>query len=203
MKDLTGHKFGLLTVIAYARPLARWQHAWQCRCACGRIKKVRGGNLVSGNTRSCSCEVAKTNCRIRTKHGHASRNSVSAEYRIWCGIKDRCNAQNKHRRPGYADRGISVCPRWKSSFANFLEDMGQRPSSKHSIERTDNDAGYCRENCKWATRKEQANNRRKRSDSRFVSHNGITQTLADWARDLDTPYTTLHSRLTRTGSIFI
>lgn len=87
------------------------------------------------------------------------------EYRIWKGMKKRCNNTNEKQYKDYGGRGITVCERWKNSFLNFYEDMGERPSDKHSLERSNNDKGYSPSNCKWATSVEQNNNRRKRMDN--------------------------------------
>lgn len=128
------------------------------------------------------------------RHGHT--NPPSPEYRTWLHIKHRClNPANK-RWDRYGGRGITVCDRWKDSFENFLGDMGLRPSPDHQIERIDNDGDYTPENCTWATRADQARNRRR---TRLVTWDGRTMCLKDWAAELGIRYRTLHARIVDYG----
>lgn len=129
-------------------------------CACGNLFECLKESIRSGNTVSCGC-YRKEYWRTRmTRHGEGSRNNTTAEYRTWSGIKDRCLNPNNHTFRYYGGRGIFVCERWKLSYLNFLDDMGRRPSGRHSIDRINNDDGYYKENCRWATKSEQAFNRR-------------------------------------------
>lgn len=100
-------------------------------------------------------------------------------YRVWERMKHRCYSQSSNSYPRYGGRGITVCDRWKASLANFVEDMGPRPEGA-TLDRIDNNKGYCPENCKWSTRQEQASNRR---DNVNVTFNGKTQTAEAWARE--------------------
>lgn len=102
------------------------------------------------------------------------------EYSTWRGMIDRCTRQNSIAYKDYGGRGIKVCERWRESFQNFLDDMGKRPSSKHTIERSDNSRGYGPDNCCWATREQQGSNTRR---NRVLVHNGRTRTLAQWAKE--------------------
>jgi hypothetical protein len=115
----------------------------------------------------------------------------NSERHIWRGIINRCT---DHRRPGYKNyggRGISICERWMT-FENFLEDMGKRPSVKHSVDRRDNDGWYCPENCYWATRAQQSRNTRR---TRFLEFNGKRQCMTDWAHELGVNPALLATRL--------
>lgn len=112
------------------------------------------------------------------KHGFARLGKVKQIYSLWCRIKDRCNNPNKQHYERYGGRGIKVCERWQNSFENFLEDMGERPSEKHSIDRIDVNGDYCKENCRWATKKEQANNT---STNKFLLIDGQLKTIAQWS----------------------
>lgn len=128
------------------------------------------------------------NSKLFTKHGQAGK---TPEYKAWKAIRQRCGNPNNHAYSDYGGRGITVCERWKDSFENFFEDMGKRPSGM-SLERIDNNKGYYKENCRWATRKEQCNNRR---SSRFLTYNGKTQTMSRWAEEMAIKVQTIHRRL--------
>jgi hypothetical protein len=117
----------------------------------------------------------------------------TASYNIWRNIRRRCLQPNDAKYPDYGGRGITICARW-NDFAAFNADMGPRPSRLHSIDRRDNDLGYTPENCYWATWHEQQSNRR---DTRKITHNGRTQCLMHWARELGISNTTLARRLER------
>jgi hypothetical protein len=111
-------------------------------------------------------------------------------YGVWIAMRTRCLNPNSDDYPDYGGRGISICERW-SSFDDFMADMGPRPSSRHSIDRIDNDGNYEPTNCRWATPTEQANNRR---SSHLVTFNGETMTVANWARRLGLSHDVLQAR---------
>lgn len=126
------------------------------------------------------------------RHGHKPACGASPEYIVWNGMRARCCNPKNPNYIKYGARGISVCDRWVNSFEAFLADMGRKPSPAHSIERLDNNGNYEPSNCCWATRKEQANNRR---TSRFIEFAGENLTLAQWAEKTGLQLTTLHARL--------
>lgn len=107
--------------------------------------------------------------------------SKTSEYNIWRSMRQRCQRKNHGSYKFYGGRGIKVCDRWQT-FENFYKDMGAKPTSKHTIERVNNDGNYEPSNCKWATRKEQAQNRR--PSKPLTTFNGKSQSLADWAKEL-------------------
>jgi hypothetical protein len=120
----------------------------------------------------------------------------SAEYRTWCNMKSRCGDTRAADKKNYAERGILVCARWERSFEAFFEDMGPRPSPRHTIERKDNDRGYEPSNCVWATRYEQNSNTRR---NRILTLGGETMTLSQWARRVGCSRSLLEARIGRLG----
>jgi hypothetical protein len=178
LKDLSGQKFGRLTVIerhgTSSNPVM-----WKCECDCGTEKPVAYKHLKYGGTISCGCYRDEYNKRPRS-HGQSCKagNHRTKTYTTWEGIKQRCHNPNYHQYANYGGRGIKVCERWRNSFEAFFEDMGEKPKGL-TLERIDNDKGYSKENCRWATSKEQARNRR---DNRFITYNGETKIMTDWAR---------------------
>ena len=142
-------RFGKLIVIGIGEYKNYKQH-YICKCDCGNTTTTMGASIISGNTKSCGClKFASDGDPI----------SKQPEYKVWQGMKGRCNNPNHTDYKNYGARGITVCEQWANSYAQFIKDMGRRPKGL-TIERVDNDIGYCPENCIWDTRSNQLRNRR-------------------------------------------
>lgn len=164
--DLTGQVFGRLEVICFSHRDTNRNRYWTCKCECGTEKTIVQYSFTSGHTKSCGCLHKEALIERNKSHNM----SDTTEYSIWKGMKKRCSNPKEKCYKDYGGRGIRVCDRWLENFENFYEDMGPRPSKKHTIERVDNDGNYCPENCKWATRSEQQRNQRVRGG---ISYYGV------------------------------
>lgn len=148
-----GEVFGAWTVLA-----SEGDGKFSCLCECGTVGVVRTGRLKQGRSRSCGCRKGENISLARTTHGLTGH----PLFHVWSAMHQRCENPNHKSYDGYGGRGIVVCSRWSgpSGFPHFLEDMGEKPSPDHSIDRIDNEAGYSPDNCRWATRSQQQRNKR-------------------------------------------
>ena len=160
-----------------------------CLCDCGKTLEVDFLSVRYGAGKSCGCLKGKGNY----KHGK----SKTHVYEVWSGMIKRCNNPNDPEYKNYGGRSIKVCDQWRDSFKNFFDDMGE-PPPKMTLERKDVNGNYCLGNCKWATRKEQARNRR---TNVCVVFNGKKLCLADWAEELGLPEKALQTRVRRGWTI--
>lgn len=185
--DLTGKKFNKLLVLSLSDRKGKWTF-WNCLCDCGKKTLVRCSHLTSGGTRSCGCLKSE----VRTIHGK----SGSSIHRRWAGMIGRCTNPNDPAYQNYGGRGIKVCKRW-NKFVNFYKDMGDPPKG-YSLDRIDNSKGYSKKNCRWATPKEQSNNKRRNV---LMEYNGKIQTRSQWAVEFGIILETLRGRLKRGWSL--
>lgn len=166
--DITGQHIRDFFVIGRAeRPehIKTRQIWWLCRCVCGRTKVLRSSDIRNGDTKSCGCELNSIHKAVITKHGGSARDKrgqVTTEYASWAAAKSRCHSVTNKRYHEWGGRGIAMCEEWRNDFAAFRSHMGPKPKGT-SLDRIDNDRGYEPGNCRWATPKQQANNRRRRA----------------------------------------
>lgn len=190
--NMTGQRFGMLVVVAFAGIKGSAQHAtWRCVCDCGTETVAVGASLRAGRTRSCGCMSEKRwfTSKYSLKHGHSQRTRT---YSIWSGMHERCRNVRDKKAHLYALKGVRVCERW-NDFTLFIEDMGEAPDGM-SLDRIDGNLGYSKENCRWATPKQQANNM---ASNRMIEFDGRTQTLSMWADEIGIKANTLLCRIRR------
>lgn len=192
--EIQGKRFVRWRVLSFDKVTPSGHAWWICECDCGTKKSVMGSRLKRGESRSCGClKNEEFGNRTRT-HGEAIHGKETPEYITWSAMISRCTNSKHKQWDRYGGRGILVCERWLADFSNFLSDMGRRPSNKHSIDRRDNDKGYRPDNCRWATKLEQALNT---STNAFVTVNGIRQTLIEWQRQTGLGEATIRARIRR------
>jgi hypothetical protein len=186
-KELAGHRFGRLVVVAQAPSSADGFANWECICDCGNALVTSGKRLRGGVTKSCGClrvDAIKRTSKENITHGK----SKSTTWNSWISMRSRCMNKNVAEYKNYGARGISICDKW-SDFSAFLADMGERPEGK-TLDRIDVNGNYEPGNCRWSTPKEQMRN--KRNNRRF---GGIT--VAEIAEKSGVNYVTMRKRLIR------
>lgn len=187
--EMVGLVFGRLTVLEYV-PVDLKRAHWRCRCECGKLTTISGKNLRNGNTQSCGCYKRELNRTLPITHGDTIH-GITREYRAWAAAKTRCYNPRSTSFKDYGGRGIVMCEHWRNSYAMFLLDMGRCPYG-HTLERMNNDGPYSPDNCRWATRRKQANNSRR---NHYLKYNGETLTIAEWAIRIGWPIDTLKRRI--------
>ena len=185
--DLTGRKFGKLIVLKIAGKNEYNNILWLCKCECGNTKIVRGNALKAGKTLSCGCYSRE----VHTKHGMWK----SRVYGIWHGIITRCYCEKDRNYKHYGGRGIAVCDDWlgKNGAKRFIEwALTNGYDDTLTIDRKDNNGNYEPSNCRWIVNKEQQNNKR---NNHYITFNGRTQSLSQWAEELNINRNTLYLRI--------
>lgn len=190
---MAGDRFGRLTTLHATKRLygGRLRAAWWCRCDCGNKQEVESSNLRRGNSTQCLTCAWKARGAARATHGHTRNHAPTKLYVTWKSMRDRCENPKNKRYADYGGRGVEVCARWLD-FEVFAADMGEPPTGDHQIERRNNDKGYEPGNCYWATRYEQAQNKR---NTRTLTYAGRTQTISEWAAETGIKRETLKMRL--------
>lgn len=188
--DLSGKRFGKLTVISKSDIRKSNKVYWNCLCDCGKETIVCGSNL-GRMVNSCGCIKSDRITKIKTIHGQRS----TKLYAVWCSMKSRCNNKNAKSYKDYGARGINVCEEWLNSFESFYEwSMKNGYKEGLQIDRINNNGDYCPENCRWITRKENMNNT---SKNVFLDYNGDIKTLSQWSDIVGTSEKLISGRLKR------
>lgn len=190
VRNLLGRRFGRLTVISRASNNKRGKARWLCQCECGRKKVILADSLLSGKTISCGCyrkEVAPHN--NLPKHGMTG----TRLWTIWCGMKSRCCYTKNIAFKDYGGRGIKICSEWLHNFSAFQEwALKSGYADNLTIDRINCNGNYEPSNCKWSTYEEQENNRR---DTVYLTIQGQSLPVSEWARKVGIPAATLRSRI--------
>lgn len=191
--DLTGQKYGRLTVIERAENTQNGNACWLCQCDCmgpNSLVIVRANDLKNGKTKSCGC----------LRDGHPKHGGCGTHlYNSYCNMMDRCYNENAIGYHNYGGRGIEVCDEWNNNFSAFREWAYQNNYDENAgltIDRIDVNGNYCPENCRFATKKEQANNRR---TNIMITYFDETHSLKEWCEILNLPYMLIQNRYTRCG----
>jgi hypothetical protein len=192
VQDLSGRRFGKLVALRF---VARRTHQtmWLFRCDCGTEKEIAAGVVKAGSTVSCGCHIREVTRLRSTSHGHKSGGAESPEYKSWRSMLDRCEKPSHKSFSGYGGRGVSVCSEWHE-FAAFLRDMGLRPAAGYSLDRINANGNYAPDNCRWATARTQAANRR---SSRLVNIDGELVCIAEAGRRLGLGRSKVNARIHR------
>jgi hypothetical protein len=169
--DMTGQRHGHVTVLRHVGLDKANRALWECRCDCGKLCTLSRAELAPDKHRSCGCQRWHGN-RKATGHSHTTT------YRVWLNMVARCYHTHHEAYARYGERGITICDEWRNDYLNFLGDMGDKPQGMQ-LERVDNNGPYTKANCKWATPKEQSQNRR---SNLMLTINGETLCATEWAR---------------------
>lgn len=199
-RDLVGEKFERLEVLSqdedYISKSGQHYARWKCMCDCGAVLIVRGDSLKNGLTKSCGCYSSDNTSKRNMIHDCNKRGQRTRLYNVWAQMISRCTYSNRWDYKHYGGRGITVCNEW-FDFVNFkywAEHNGY--SDTLTLDRINPDGEYSPANCRWSTILEQQNNRR---NNHRMTYNGETHSMADWARIVDIPYSTLRSRKNSLG----
>lgn len=188
-KDISGQKFGRLTTL-YRLHNTKGRTKWLCVCECGNFAEVCINELQNGDTKSCGC--------LHKEGNHKTHNKRHTRlYSIWAEVKKRCYNHNYKQYQDYGGRGIAVCSEWKNDFQAFYDwSMANGYNNTLTIDRIDVNGNYEPNNCRWATPKQQARNKR---NNIYFTYNGETHCLMEWCEILGLNFSTIYSRLNLQG----
>ena len=186
--DMTGQRYGRLTVVGRAGHNKHGQILWRALCDCGGSVETVGYCIRYGDTQSCGCLKLEKISALRRTHAM----SKTPIYGIWWAMMQRCHDPNHHASHRYGGRGIEVCEQWRS-FDGFFADMGHRPEGM-SLDRVDNNGPYSPENVRWRSAREQGRNK---NNNRLISHNGVTKCLVEWGEITGFGQDVISARLSR------
>ena len=204
--DLTGQKFGRLTVVSFSSKDKNHHLYWNCVCECGTNRRVAGCALKRGLTQSCGC-LSREKASFRAKQRQKTEQRLTRKthglkhcrlYGVWSDIKKRCNNPNSHIYKHYGGRGISICDEWSNNFkafydwamANGYDENAQK--GECTIDRIDVNGNYEPSNCRWVSMEVQAKNK---STNHYLEMNGEKHTISDWSRILNIPSARITARL--------
>lgn len=203
IKDLTGQRFGRLVVVGL-HPTETRKTYWVCQCDCGNMKIVRSDSLQCGAIRSCGCLKKEQDSKnLVLGNGHRKYQETGFKvggtrlYYIWQGMKDRCYNEHNARYDRYGGRGIKICEEWKENFIAFHDwAISNGYTDDLTIDRIDNDADYCPDNCRWSTQKEQSRNR---STNIYITIGNSKRTLTEWCEIFDVDFSKIVARYNKNG----
>ena len=187
---VSGLKFHRLTLLHRIPESSKKHPKWLCQCDCGTIKEIHVGLVTREHTKSCGCLSKEVASEHNSTHGHSRGYKRTKTYAAWSAMRRRCYDPKNSKYHRYGGRGISVCDAWLNSFENFLQDMGEAPENM-SLDRINNNGNYTPENCRWATQKEQVNNR----NVPLYTFNNETRSLKEWSKLSGVSEVTLRARL--------
>lgn len=195
LEDHIGKQYNRITITGEA-PRTKKEKEWSYICTCGKMGSARPGHLINGNVKSCGCykiEVNKENLKkalLSENIGKSCTHGMygTRPYRIWTGMKTRCNNERVQEYPDYGGRGITYCDKWET-FQGFWDDMEDGYSDTLTIDRVDTNGNYCKENCKWDTMKNQSHNRRKMKSALSSTYIGVSRraTGGNWRAGIVNP----------------
>lgn len=190
--NMTGLKYNRLTAIEFVGHNKYGQALWKFKCDCGSETILPGKSVRAGNTKSCGCLNVESSTKRITEKNTTHGESNTRLFRIWSGMKTRCENPKASNYADYGGRGIAVCSEWQNyaEFSNWARRNGY--ADNLSIDRINNSEGYCPNNCRWTNSKTQARNRR---SGKRITFNGETHSIVEWAEKIGISGDALGKRL--------